>query len=589
MKASQHPLKPSESPEFVLPLLGLIAGLMMPATLIAQAVPQIDPDTGLFTQASPEEEEEEKDEPLDAEAKMQELEDRANAFGEDQTEEAEKAADEAAVDPLNPDPLDPDAPMAEEAPGIQRVSGVPADGDPLPPLEPVGPMDPLDPLAPLDPLDPLAPLPPAEMGPDGVDPLFPYGAPAGDFEEDLEADEESSGRVAGFEGQGYQPAGAIAAPVPAAPTGFSPYPVAVIPGTGEMLPGLEFGVNLSATYDSNVQRNSGTFLGGDEDDFILSTGVVASYRSPGETFWYSIGGNLGYSLYFNNSSYSGIYYGLNAASGYQGAKLTVNARLGLSFGSGGNRYNSSFVDQLRLGIGVNANYRISAKTSIDASISTSLQNSDGPNTSDIGSINTSVGGRWQYSPLLSWGAGLSYTVDGGDGARQSDRQSFGPYVTANYSVSNKVSLNANLGVGVESYGGQGDTEMDYNFSLGASYRVSDLSSMDLSINGGTYADGSGLGNYRDTIGMRFGYNRTIGRNALALGIGWETSERFNPNAAIVGAAEDEDYLTLDASLSRPIPLIRGNGSIYCRWEDQNGGIASTYDSFVMGVSLSTAF
>ena len=561
--------------------MSLMAGLAISGSMSAEVIPQFDPATGTLLpvdspddsnlpnpalenpalgNAPAEKEDELVKEPLDAEAKMQEREARADAFGQEaKPQDAAKEAEEN----LRPE-MDAAADLEGQPIGIERVSGTP--------LEPA----------------PLEPIPSANS----YDALFPNGEAPPELVEGDAAEEEAEpavtgfGRAGGFQGLGFAPPGALAAPIPMAPTGFSPYPVAVLPGAGDLLPGWGASASLSGVYNSNVQARSGALPGGDQGDFILSPNLSVTYRSPGQTLWYSVSANVGYSQYFDNTSYSGFNYGLSAAGGYAGAKLSVSGNLSLSYGSGGNRYYSSFVDELSIGLGLNANYKISSKTSVDASVSTTYRDPDAFISASTGDLNVSAGGRWQYSPKLSWGLGLSWTKSGGD--TQVDRQTFGPYITASYTVTQKVSLNANFGLSQEKFSGVGGTDPSYNFSLGANYRANELWGMDLSLIGGTYPDGSRVGSYRDTIGARLGYNRSIGLNTWSLGVGWETSEQYRPGA-FAGVTSDQDYLTFDTSLSRPLPLIRGSGSVFASWSDQNGGVASTYDNYTIGASISTSF
>ena len=239
--------------------MSLMAGLAISGSMSAEVIPQFDPATGALLpvdsaddsnlpnpalenpalgNAPAEKEDELVKAPLDAEAKMQEREERANAFAQEaKPQDAAKEAEEN----LRPE-MDAAADLEGQPIGIERVSGTP--------LEP----------APLEPISSA----------DSYDALFPNGEAPPELVEGDAAEEEAEpavtgfGRAGGFQGLGFAPPGALAAPIPMAPTGFSPYPVAVLPGAGDLLPGWGASASLSGVYNSNVQARSGALPGGDQ-------------------------------------------------------------------------------------------------------------------------------------------------------------------------------------------------------------------------------------------------------------------------------------------------------------------------------------
>ncbi|MGE9270114.1 MAG: hypothetical protein ACQKBU_04860, partial [Verrucomicrobiales bacterium] len=373
-----------------------------------------------------------------------------------------------------------------------------------------------------------------------------------------------------------------------APSGFDPVLSIGLPGQAEVLRGWTFGVNGSVSYDSNVRRTSGGG-GGDDGDVVSTVDLVATYRSPGESLWYSGSVRLGYSTYSNESSFNGFNYGLDGSAGYSGARLTTVLGLSLTFDRGGNHYFNDFTEQLRLTGNLSASYRISPKTSLTGSLSTDLMNPETEaGTGDrTGELQARLGADWQATMRTNLGAGLSWSQDGGQ--NHTTRNSFGPYMNVGYEASQKVSLNARFGIETASYDVAGaDDDIDYEVNISANYKANDIWGMSLSVYAGTDADGTTPGAYRDSVSVQAGYNRKILDYALELTAGWTRSDQFQPVS--FGPSIDtgvEDYLSFDASLSRPIPVIRGVGSVFLGYSDQLGG--DGFESFRFGVNVGTSF
>lgn len=390
----------------------------------------------------------------------------------------------------------------------------------------------------------------------------------------------------------------LVAPEASAPSGFSGVPVAG-GGFGDSwsdraLDGWTFGAASSMYYSSNISQSGRRGLAGgggfrpgnlEDDDVVLTLSTSASYRSPNPDRWLGGSLNLGYAQYLNNDDFSGPVYGATIQGGIGGGRLTGSGNLGFNFNRGGNRNVGGFAEQISVNGSLAARYRYSPKTSLAANYSTNLISQESAGGNDTDSHRLSLTADWQATPLTSLGAGFAASLQSGSASQE--RTTLGPVVTVNYKLSQKIALNSSFGLDFVT-GGAGDDDIGYDVRIGASYRASALWGMNLSLFGGTIPDNGFGGGFRDTWSVRLGYNRRILRSQLNAGISWETSTQNTANRPAANNG-DRDFLSFDLSLSRPIPVIRGSGSIFFSWQDQSGNGSANFDGYTVGLSASTSF
>ena len=332
-------------------------------------------------------------------------------------------------------------------------------------------------------------------------------------------------------------------------------------------------------------RRSGS-LDRDEDDFIFSFAPFINYRTVGGDWFFSVGGGLNYSEYVNNSEYSGLGYNGTLGAGYAGGKFNVNTSLNYSFDRGNNRYASySFVEQHRFSAAVALGYEISSKTSLDGTFSYNWSEPDGEGIAynDTDSLRAGMSAMWKATPLFRIGPGVAYTRSSGDS--HITRETWGPTLTADYRLGAKISLNAMVGLDfVEFDGENADSDETISSNVGLSYRASSLWGMNLSFYRNTYADGYTAGAYRESTGIRAGYNRKIRRATFNAGVGYENSD--TSGATVAGQDWSQDYFNADVSLGMPF-MKRWNGSVFFQWRDESGRYDG--DGYRTGVNLTVTF
>jgi hypothetical protein len=395
---------------------------------------------------------------------------------------------------------------------------------------------------------------------------------------------------------GASPPGVLSATNSNSFSGF----VSGAPGTqdrlNDLLDGFGFSAALAGTYDTNASRGYGApgQIGqpgqpgqNSDDDFFATLSGSAAYRTQGSEWTYGLNYSGSYSEYFSLSELSGYTQSAGGSVNYQSGPLTASLNAGLSLGSGANRYYQSVVDETTYNYSLNAAYRYSRKTSITGNLSQSFSNANG-GFSDAGSFNAGLSALWQYSPRTQFGPGIRYSQQSGD--TQEDLRSIGPTMTVNYRLSEKVSLNSQVGLDFNQYEGGESADPSLSAAIAASYRLSSLSSMNLSLTRGQTASQSSSGRFEERTSMRLGYTRKIRRASWNLGASYEFTSFDAPETVVGTSPGDRNYFSLDSSLGMPVFADTCSASIFTRYSDESGGGTSANgDSFQVGFSLSRSF
>lgn len=387
--------------------------------------------------------------------------------------------------------------------------------------------------------------------------------------------------------------GAFSASPDARDGGFSGFAtgLGVPAGMGERLTdGLSLSATLSGTYDTNPGQGYGRSTGNSGDsggDFFTSLGGAASYRSKSAVWTYGLTYNGSYSYFLSESDLSGYNQGGGGSLSYDSGPLNASLNVGITLGSGANRYYASVVDQVSYNYGLDARYRVSGKTSLAGSFSQSFSQASGNQYSDTGSYNANLSALWRYSARTEFGPGIRYSRQ--SGSQQSyDRTTIGPMMTVNYTLSRKVSLNARVGLDFADYGDAGSGDPGVSTSISANYQATKLWGMNLSLNRDVRASYTSASDFEEITALRLGYHRKIRRAAWTVGTSWETTTSNTPDGVVSGRP-DRDYLSLDTALSMPVFADTCSGSVFLRYTDQSGGGTETWDSCQVGFSISRSF
>lgn len=373
------------------------------------------------------------------------------------------------------------------------------------------------------------------------------------------------------------------------PSGFNTVPAAfptTSRGGDSLLRDISLAVNLSGTYDSNVNQSSGVGGRTKRDDFITSLGGTLSYMSKARVWTFGGSYTGAYNIYANNSQFDGYTQSGSLIANYDGGKLSTNITAGLSTGRGGNRFlgASDFVEQTQINVSIAARYVYSAKTVLTSTLSHGFTTTEGP-FSDTNGTSLGFAALYRYSPLTEIGPGIRFTRQNGGGGN--DRTSVGPTLNLNYRYSTKLSLVSQLGLNFADFSQVGSSDVTVSSSIGLNYQASPLWGMNLTLFRDSQPDPSVSGSFRETTALRLGYTRQIRRASLGLGFSYENSAAFNDG--IGGTRPDRDYFSVDASLGMRIFADTTNASVFVRYSDQISNSVESFDSFQVGFSLSRGF
>ncbi len=376
--------------------------------------------------------------------------------------------------------------------------------------------------------------------------------------------------------------------MPDIPSGFSES-AGPLGGIGEgILDGFHFSTSLSALYNNNITQSPGQPIAPVLDDFILSLGGMAGYRTTGSDWTFGAAYNGNYNTYLDNSRFNAYNQSGSINANYQGGRLSASLNTGISYNEGANRFfnTAEIVKTTSISNSLNARYQVSSKTSLAGNLGYSFTTSRG-NYNDTRSFNAGVSALWRYSSLTEFGPGLRYTRNTGGGG--GDRTSIGPTMSVNYRLSTKVSLTSQVGADFVSYDSGGSADPTLFTRIGVNYRASDLWGMNLSLVRDARADPSQADAYNEITALRLGYNRRVRRATLNLGVSVEkNSFEASSNSAAV-PRDDRDYFAIDGSLGMPVFSNTTSASVFMRYNEQRGSARDTYDAFQCGLSLSRQF
>lgn len=494
----------------------------------------------------------------------------------------------------------PPATEAKETDPNALVPVPPAD-----PAKPAAPVDPANPAAPVQPVDPaLEPVMPPdvpvdpeldfyrdtlvpgnpEMLPDGTPIDVPDVSPMNDPSLPVNASEAGD--------DGYWGAAGLDQPfqdsmlVPQNPDGFDSYA-----GGGATLrmaqrragKGLNLSVGGNLTYDSNIQRSSGSNGYDSKDDFIASIAPALIYSRVSGHWTTQATVQLSYNRYFKNSEMSGWGYSLGGNVGYSGGKWNASLALGTSRTTGGNRYAGGYAEQTDYTSSLAFNYEISPKTRLDGGLDYRFGDQQGDIGEETQSTGLNLAALWRYSPLLEFGPGFRYRWE--SSGQASDRITWGPQLRTRYRLGRKIALDSDLGVNFFDYSDAsvGSVDPSLYAKLGINYQMNSIWGFNFSLGNDSTADE--LGGYRDTFHLRAGVTRPIRRASWAFGVGYESSESNSNQSSAIGST---DSLTIDSSVGMRVFGDRADAALSVLWrsqEEDSGDWQGSQISFSLGTSF----
>jgi hypothetical protein len=356
----------------------------------------------------------------------------------------------------------------------------------------------------------------------------------------------------------------------------------LVSASGKNDKGLELTLGLSSLYDSNLTQ----LPDGGESDWILTPEVAAEYQLGNSRWNLGARGKLSYDSYQNRDDFSDTSYLLDFYGGYQSRKLDASFTTGVSSTSGFNRLAANFIEQSSFKNRLEASYRFSRKTSLNANWDQRLTESLTEGYGDTTSGTAAFSALWKATPLISIGPGFRYGIRTGN-----DNEKFivvGPTLSLNYKLSTKVMLQSTIGIDDSDSPYSRDDSL-LNWSLGLNYRASSLWGFDLESIQDTRATLSTGGGFDEISSFRLSYWRKVRRARIQLGVAYEDRSATDSQPTLT-IPRDFEYLTLSAAMSLPVFRDRADLKIHVKWRNQDDpDDNSSWEGIQTGLNLTWRF
>lgn len=212
---------------------------------------------------------------------------------------------------------------------------------------------------------------------------------------------------------------------------------------GNLKGGFYFGVDASATYDSNF------FLDADytESELYGSVAPWVTYRTDPE-------GNAKYSFearyspdfraYWNNSDLNGVDHSGNLAFKYQGSRTTLTAFVDYSEVSSADRLSGTFIQGSILNYGIKGTYQVAPRTSLQAAWTASSSDYDSGGRSGADVYTTQISGLWDATERIRIGPAIRHTLTESD--QTGERDAIAGLLKVRYQWGERLFLDASAGL-----------------------------------------------------------------------------------------------------------------------------------------------
>lgn len=212
---------------------------------------------------------------------------------------------------------------------------------------------------------------------------------------------------------------------------------------GTLKGGFYFGLDASATYDSNF------FLDADytESEMYASVAPWVAYRSdPEGGARYSIEARYSpvFRAYWNNSDLNGIDHTGSVAFKYQAARTTISLFADYSEVSSADRISGTFIQGSLLSYGIKGSYELGPRTSLQAAWTASSSDYDTGGRAGADVYTTQISGLWDATERIRIGPSIRHTLSESD--TTGERDAIAALVKVRYQWGERLFLDADAGV-----------------------------------------------------------------------------------------------------------------------------------------------
>ena len=313
--------------------------------------------------------------------------------------------------------------------------------------------------------------------------------------------------------------------------------------------GLDFSLRLDTVFDSNARQASGEGVSEIESDVIFTPALSATYLTGNRRWKLGVDFDLSRNEYVDQDDLSATNYALGGYGRYNSKKLQASLSTGFSRGGGINRRTGVFLEQFSYYSQLSARYRLTGKTSLEASWDGRFSESRTSGFTDTTSHTASLYAIWKARPRIELGPGFRWGSR--TGFDDAEFEVMGPGLKLNYKFGAKVDFSSELGLNYTDSPSGDDDEL-LNWSVALKYRASARWGLDLAMIQDTEASLSTGGGFDEVTAFRLTHWRKVRRGRLNLSLDYAEREPATNQAGGGVARRDFDYLEARCAFLMPV-------------------------------------
>ncbi|MGC6458440.1 MAG: hypothetical protein ACON4R_08705 [Akkermansiaceae bacterium] len=351
--------------------------------------------------------------------------------------------------------------------------------------------------------------------------------------------------------------------------------------------GLDFSLRLDTFFDSNARQASGQGMSEIESDVIFTPALSATYLTGNRRWKLGVDFDLSRDEYVDLSDLSATDYALRGYGSYNSKKLQATLSAGLSRGGGINRRTGVFLEQFSYYSQLKARYRLTGKTSFEASWNGRVSESRTSGFTDTTSHTASLYAIWKARPRIELGPGFRWgTRTGFDDA---ELEVMGPSLKLNYKFGAKVDCSSELGLD-DTDSPSGDDDELLNWTVALKYRASARWGLDLAMIQDTQASLSTEGGFDEVTAFRLTHWRKIRRARLNLSLGYEDRESTTNQAGGGMTRRDYDYWEARCAFLMPVYRDEAELEVSLAYRELDSDLPDdSWDGWLFGVGIDWQF
>jgi hypothetical protein len=313
--------------------------------------------------------------------------------------------------------------------------------------------------------------------------------------------------------------------------------------------GFYFGLNTSATYDSNFYLT---------DDYSQSelTAVVApwaSYRSDpegGARFSLEASYSPVFSAYVENTDLNGVDHSGRVALNYDGGRASGTLYADYAEVSSADRLTGGFVEASILNYGIKGSYELGPRTTLYAAWDASMSDYQTAGETGADVYSGELAGLWEASERLRIGPALRYSVTESD--TTGTRDALSVLMKVRYKSGQRLTFAGSGGLEFEKNSRSGgDWDPSLTGGLSADYLLNDRWTFRSALRYATVPSPNNVNYQVNDLSFTASMIRQFDRASLEFGLGWSFSD-YEEVGVVVANQQDDEYFTAYLAYRRQI-------------------------------------